>query len=43
MDHAFEETIFAKAKYSHTQITIDNPVLWWPNNIGTPHVYEFTF
>jgi len=22
-------------------VTITDPVLWWPNGIGKPHLYEF--
>lgn len=24
-------------------ITIENPELWWPHNLGTPHLYDISF
>lgn len=34
-----EKTYQVTSKYSSFEITIDHPKLWWPNNIGTPHLY----
>lgn len=38
-----EKTYKITSKFSHCEIIIDQPKLWWPNNIGTPFVYEFMF
>jgi len=33
----------AKGTYDYSlPITIENPKLWWPHNIGDPHLYDFT-
>jgi hypothetical protein len=34
VDDGTEKSISLKAKNSYTEITINHPKLWWPNNIG---------
>ncbi len=40
---SFRQTlVLEKGTYDYTlPISIDNPKLWWPHNLGTPHLYEF--
>ena len=40
----FEQKIqLAKGTYDYTlPISIEKPKLWWPHNLGTPHLYEFS-
>jgi beta-mannosidase len=30
----------AQANSFEIPITIENPIFWWPHNLGTPHLYE---
>jgi beta-mannosidase len=30
----------AQANSIEIPITIENPIFWWPHNLGTPHLYE---
>lgn len=38
-----KKLLLAKGVYDYTlPISIKNPKLWWPHNIGEPHLYEFS-
>jgi beta-mannosidase len=43
-DLSFETTIqLNKGTYDYTlPITLNKPKLWWPHNLGDPHLYEFS-
>ena len=43
-DLHFEKTIqLSKGTYDYTlPISINKPKLWWPHNLGTPHLYDFS-
>ena len=44
-DTIFKENIGLLGKtFDYTiPITIDNPKLWWPHNLGKPHLYDISF
>lgn len=43
IDSAEVQEFRLEAKYSNIKLSIVQPKLWWPNGIGSPHVYEYEF
>lgn len=37
-----EKSVFEECQYIEQDFYVENPVLWWPSNMGEPHLYDVT-